>query len=73
MVRRSVTLSESTEVLVRALAEEGESFPAAVARLIEAGARSLRSGKRPSYVGAAQGPEDLGENAEKYLRELSSE
>ena len=50
--------------------DPGESFSAAVARLIDAGARSLRGGKRPSYVASGEGPEDLGRMAERYLREL---
>jgi hypothetical protein len=68
MARRTVNLPEPTEALVRDLADDGESFSAAVSRLIEAGARSLREPKRPSYVGAGDGPEDLGIRAEYYLR-----
>lgn len=72
MARRTVNLPESVEALARELAEEGESFSATVSRLIEAGARSLRGPRRPSYIEAAgDGPEDLGLNAEKYLRELA--
>ncbi len=70
MVRRTVNLPESVEATVRELAEDGESFSAAVARLIDAGARSLRGARRPSYVASGEGPEDLGRLAERYLREL---
>jgi hypothetical protein len=73
MVRRTVNLPESTDSLVRELSEEGESFSAAVTRLIEAGAKSLRSKKRPRYVASGEGPEDLGLKAERYLTELVSE
>jgi len=70
MARRTVNLPDNVEEVVRELANEGESFSAAVARLIDAGARSLRGGKRPSYVASGEGPEDLGRMAERYLREL---
>ncbi len=70
MVRRTVNLPESVDSLVRDMAEEGESFSAAVARLIEAGARALRSGRRPGYVGSGAGPEDLGRKADEYLKRL---
>jgi hypothetical protein len=71
VVRRTVTLPESIDSLVRELSEEEESFSATVTRLIEAGAKSIRSGRRPSYVGTGDGPEDLGRRAEYYLRNLA--
>ncbi len=63
-------LPDSVEATVRELAEEGESFSATVARLIEAGARSVRGRKRLSYVASGDGPDDLGRMAERYLKEL---
>jgi len=42
VVRRTITLSEGTEALVRELALKGESFSSALTRLIEAGAWQLR-------------------------------
>lgn len=66
-----MNLPDSIDALVRDLAGENESFSAAVARLIEAGARALRSGRRPSYVGGGEGPEDLGRWADEYLRRLA--
>jgi len=69
MVRRTVNLPESVEATVRELAREGESFSAAVARLIEAGAKALRGPRKPLYVGVGKGPTDLSLLAEKYLRE----
>lgn len=69
MVRRTVNLPESTDALVRRTAGEGESFSAAVARLIEAGVRALEGAEVPSYVASGEGPEDLGRRAEAYLRE----
>jgi hypothetical protein len=68
MARRTINLPEPTDALVRELARDGESFSATVSRLIEAGARSLQGPKRPVYVAAGDGPEDLGVKAEDYLR-----
>ena len=70
VARRTVNLPESVEVLARERAEEGESFSATVARLIEAGARATGGRRPPSYVGSGEGPDDLGRLAERYLREL---
>jgi len=72
MVRRTVNLPDSVDELVREVAEDGESFSAAVTRLIEAGARALRVGSRPRYVGSGEGPEDLGRKADEYLKRLAS-
>jgi hypothetical protein len=72
MVRRTVNLPESVDELVREVAEEGESFSAAVTRLVEAGARALQVGKRPRYVASGEGPEDLGRKADEYLSVLAS-
>jgi hypothetical protein len=69
MARRTVNLPDVVEARVRELAHEGESFSATVARLIEEGARAVGS-RWPSYVGSGHGPDDLGRNAEAYLREL---
>ena len=71
MPRRTIYIPESTETLVRDLAEDGESFSAAVTRLIEAGAAATTGKRPPRYVGIAGGPPDeLGRRAEEYLREL---
>jgi hypothetical protein len=72
VVRRTVTLPESVDELVRDAAEVGESFSAAVTRLLEAGLRASTPGSRPSYVAAGSGPRDLGRRADEYLRELVS-
>ena len=72
MVRRTVNLPDSVDALVRDLAEENESFSAAVTRLLEAGARSVQARRQPRYVGSGEGPADLGRKAEEYLAELSS-
>lgn len=70
MARRTVSLPDNTEALVRRMAHDGESFSAAVARLIEAGAKSLEGRRSVSYIGAGDGPEELGRKAEAYLKEL---
>lgn len=48
-------------------AHEGESFSAAVVRLIEIGAWEQEHEVPLDYMGAGEGPGDLGINAEKYL------
>jgi hypothetical protein len=70
MARRTISLPQSIEDLARDSAREGESFSATVARLIEQGARAERGARRPRYVGAGDGPENLGRAAERYLNEL---
>ena len=69
MTRHTIHLPDQTEELVRRAALEGESFSATVARLVEAGARATQGGISPSYIGVGEGPEDLGINAEAYLRD----
>jgi hypothetical protein len=70
MPRRTISISDSIDELVRDLAFEGESFSAAVSRLVELGATSAQGRKVPGYVGVADGPpDDLGHRAEQYLRE----
>lgn len=72
MARRTIHIPASTEALVRESAREGESFSATVTRLVEAGAKTVKSGRAPSYVALGDGPDDLGRKAEAYLRELVS-
>lgn len=55
VVRRTITLPEDLDRRIRASAEAGESFSAAVARLAE---RGLGPGALPSYAGVADGPAD---------------
>jgi hypothetical protein len=70
MVRRTITLPEGVDDLARESALDGESFSATVARLIERGARRQHGARPPRYVASGDGPKDLGEEAERYLREL---
>lgn len=69
MVRRTVNLPEAIDEQVRAVVEEGESYSAAVARLLELGVKSSGGGRRQAWVGSGEGPEDLGRRAEQYLRD----
>lgn len=69
MVRKTITLPESTVTYVLEEARDGESFSAAVARLLDERSRSAGS-RMPSYVGAGEGPPDLSLRAEEYLREI---
>jgi len=69
MVRRTVSLPSAIDELIKRVAEEEGSYSAAVARLVEEGARRTGKSSRPKWIGSGEGPRDLGVNAEKYLRE----
>ena len=71
MARRTVFLPDGVDRLVRDALEEGESYSAAVARLIEAGIRAEGRRRPPRYVGSGDGPKDLGRLAERYLASLA--
>jgi hypothetical protein len=70
MPRRTINVPPRIDALVREMAHEHESFSAAVVRLIEAGVRNDGGRRPPSYVATGDGPEDLSEKAELYLKEL---
>ena len=72
MARRTINLPDSVETIAREAAESGESFSATVSRLIVQGAERTNGPKPPSYVGAGEGPSDLGLKAEQYLQTLVS-
>jgi hypothetical protein len=68
--RRTISLPESVDETVRNAAQDGESYSAAVARLVEAGVRALDAGNVPSWIASgASGLQDLGVNSERYIRE----
>ena len=71
MPRRTVSLPSAVDELVHEIAEDGESYSATVARLLEAGARATRAGRRPKYVGSGRsgGPRDLARHYERYVAE----
>lgn len=65
--RRTIHIPEETERSVREHAREGESFSAAIVRLVELGAREDERHVPLDYLGCGEGPGDLGINNEKYL------
>lgn len=69
MARRTVHLPDAVDEQVREAAEEGESYSAAVTRLLELGFVASGSKDVPVWVGSGTGPQDLGRRAEHYLRE----
>lgn len=69
MVRRTVNLPDAIDARVREVAEEGESYSAAVARLLDTGIASMEGPARPRWIGSGEGPTDLGRQAEVYLRD----
>lgn len=69
MVRRTISLPTAIDDKIRRIAEEEGSYSAAVARLVEEGAKRTGREPRPGWIGSGEGPSDLGRNAEKYLRE----
>jgi hypothetical protein len=70
MPRRTINVPPRIDALVREMARDHESFSAAVVRLIKAGIRNEGRRRPPSYVASGDGPEDLSEKAELYLKEL---
>lgn len=73
MVRRTISVPEVIDETVREIAREDEAtYSATVVRLIEAGTRSLRKGRRLDWVGSVRGgPRDWGRQYERYMRELT--
>lgn len=70
VVRRTISLPEAVDETVKDCAERGEPYSRTVARLIETGARALRTGRRPAWIGSGRsGLPDLGLRAEHYLQE----
>jgi len=70
--RRTISLPEGVDALIRELALPDEAYSATVARLVEEGAKAARGKRPPAFVGVADGdvPVDLSVRAEHYLREL---
>ncbi|MFN2521353.1 MAG: hypothetical protein ABR525_09945 [Candidatus Limnocylindria bacterium] len=70
MPRRTLSLPKAVDDIITSVAHEGESYSAAAARLIEAGARQLRRGHRPPWIGAGSAkslPKDFARNYEEYM------
>ena len=71
LARRTISLPDRLDLLIRETEMSGESFSAAVARLVETGLRASGRTRRPRYVASgSSGGADLGLRAEEYLREL---
>ena len=70
MVRRTISLPKAIDDLVREEAKDGP-YSAAAARLIEAGARALKRGTVPAWIGAgrSRGPRDFARYYERYVEE----
>ena len=71
MVRRTISVPEAIDRVIRDRAAQDGSYSAAVAQLVEAGRRRLGR-TRPSYIGSGDGPSDLGIAAERYLRRATT-
>ncbi len=72
MVRRTISVPPAVDEKIRRIAEEEGSYSAAVARLVEEGARRSGKAERPSFIGSIDDPtlpRDFGRNHEKYLKE----
>jgi len=69
IARRTVSLPQSTIDRVERLRRKDESFSAAVARLLEAGAGAVDGYAMPGYVGIAGGP-PLEGDVEEVLDEI---
>jgi hypothetical protein len=74
IARRTIRLPKPIDDLVIDTAQDGESYSAAAARLIEAGARALRRGTVPAWIGAGQsrGPKDFARRYERNVGEAQS-
>lgn len=71
MVRRTISIPKAIDDLVSDAADDEESYSAAAARLIEAGARALKKGRVPAWIGAGlgTGPSDFARRYEHYIDE----
>lgn len=69
MVRRTISVSPAIDAKIRKIAEEEGSYSAAVARLVERGSKRSGKDELPDWIGSFEGPPDLSENLDKYIRE----
>ena len=69
MVRRTISVSPAIDEKILKIAEEEGSYSAAVARLVEEGARRTGKNEVPDWIGSFEGPADLSENLDKYIKE----
>ena len=69
MVRRTISLPASVDAKILKIAEEEGSYSAAVARLVEEGVKRTGKNEQPDWIGSFEGPPDLSENLDKYIRQ----
>jgi hypothetical protein len=69
VVRRTISLPPAVDEKIRKVAEEEGSYSAAVVRLVEEGAKRKGKSDLPDWIGSGEGPADLSENLDKYIRE----
>ncbi len=69
MVRRTISLPASVDEKIRKVAEDEGSYSAAVVRLVEQGIKKSGKDELPDFIGSGEGPADLSENLDKYIRE----
>jgi hypothetical protein len=68
MVRRTISIPEHIDTLIRQTATEGESFSAAVARLVQQGIQNGRP--LPSWIGSATSTGDFPWDEEEHLDQI---
>jgi predicted CopG family antitoxin len=69
MVRRTISVSPAVDEKILKIAEEEGSYSAAVARLVDEGARRMGKNELPDWIGSFEGPADLSENLDKYIKQ----
>jgi len=69
VVRRTISLPPAVDEKIRKVAEEEGSYSAAVVRLVEEGAKRKGKVDLPDWIGSGEGPADLSENLDKYIRQ----
>lgn len=71
-MRHTIYVPDEKEQLIRSAMQPGETFSAAVLRLVQEGIFASMGREEPGYFNSMEGddlPEDLGLNYEKYMHE----
>jgi hypothetical protein len=71
VIRRTISLPRSVDAKIRKVAEDAGSYSAAVVRLVEQAAKRSAKDDVPEWIASFDGPADLSENLDKYIREAS--
>ncbi len=69
MVRRTISLPAAVDQKILKIAKEQGSYSAAVARLVEEGAKRTGKNERPDWIGSFEGPADLSESLDRYIKQ----